>query len=109
MNAFDQARKKYEKNKERRERVPQDKPEVVETAPAEPLYIEPFGPLPPKQRGSDGLIRVTVELPDRDFTFTLRKRGIASNVQKSKLNENEFKRAITAGLVPLLGGVDELS
>jgi len=107
MNAIEQARHKYFKNLERRQRnaAPQGKADeqlpVEETVPvvAAPVLNE---------KSPDGFITVTVELPDRQFSFVLRKRNVLSNVQKVYMNRDAIKRAVRNGLEPLLGGMDEL-
>ena len=113
MDAFEKARQKYEKNKRNNDkyRVPVSLMEAPPN-PIEPeVKVEKVEQIPallvPKEKTkSDAVIKVTVELPNGSFAFSLKKRSILSNVPAAKLNANEFRNAIVRGLEPLCGRVE---
>jgi hypothetical protein len=99
MNAFEQAKRRHEKNLERRNRMVQTQVlEVVE--PAEPVEMSK------EKSKTDAVISVVVSLPSGDLVFSLQKRNVMGNIHPSRLNVNEFKNAMIRGLEPLLGRVE---
>ena len=107
MDAIEQAHRRYERNKANRERVAAKKELMAETAVVETIPVQKIPVLlVPKEKDQDGYIEVMVRLPNREFSFTLRKRGILSNMNPSKATPAEFAKAVKAGLIPLLGATE---
>jgi hypothetical protein len=105
MDAFEAARLKHAKNKERFARSAASK--VVEAAQAapEPVVVET-----PKEKAisKDGFIQVVVTLPTGEFSMTFRKRNVMENVSRSQMNKVQIQNAIAKGLEPLMGRVEAL-
>jgi hypothetical protein len=99
MDAFEAARLKYAKNRERKERT-----EAVEIAK------DPEAPKKKAERIDSGVatIEVVVTLPDAEHRYTFVKLAVYQNAIRSKLTRNEIRNRILEGLRPLLGGVKEL-
>lgn len=94
MDAFEKARHVYNRNRDARDRSAARK----EDAPIDHVDHEP-----PKQRATDAVISVTVNLPDKSYYFQLTKQAVYSNAIPTKLTQVGFMNGIRDGLKPLLG------
>ncbi len=103
MDQFEAARLRHEKKLAK-----QLEPKTVQFIPIPELRPEPQVPalLVHKEKSQDGIIEVKVTLPNREFSFSLKKRGVLSNMNPSRATPEEFAKAIKTGLVPLLGATE---
>jgi hypothetical protein len=97
MNEFERAMAKTEKREHRK---------TLTLPKASEINTGVIASAVPKEKAfKDAIIEVLVVLPGREFCFTLVKTNVLSNVNPSKMNEAEFRKAIVQGLAPLLGNV----
>lgn len=100
MDQFEAARLKHAKNHERNQKylasldVPAPLPQAEAAVPVVPSEKAP---------SRNCIIRVTVELPDGEFSFMLVKSAVYQNVNRGRMNASELKRGIQNGLRPLMG------
>jgi hypothetical protein len=99
MDAFEQARHKYEKNKRSMERSAERKLSAEQPAQLPVLLV------PKESISKDCVIEVKVKLPGREFTFSLVKPSVMANMSPGRVSLDEFRNAIVSGLEPLMGRV----
>lgn len=109
MDAFELARRKYERN-----RLSQGRPLPKAEIEPEPVQVETVQAVKvpkveAKPDAKDAVIDVSVTLPTGRFALRFTKADVLRNVQyPAKLNKNEFKNRLMEGLKPLLGAVNDV-
>ncbi len=107
MNEFERARDTYAKNRRQNEKylphlygLP---PRTVEVAPAPtpPVSIE----ISKEKMSTDAVFQIKVTLPDREINMTITKPNIYANIPKARVTEAEIRKALSQGLIAMLGAV----
>lgn len=101
MNAIEQALHRTAKRQEREARK-------TLTLPAKeiPALVKPPVEVP-KAKSHDGVIDITVTMPNGSFSFKFVKINAVGNIPASRQTKEEFRRMFINGFIPLLGTVSE--
>lgn len=97
MNEFERALERTEKRQQRKMLAKAF--EEPKQAPVEPQVI----PVPKEKRPSlDAVINISVSLPYAQFDFSFTKANVMG---MKRLSKNDFYKAISEGLKPILGNL----
>lgn len=106
MDQFEAARLKTAQREARKARYDVTEPRVEIVNPDWVCKVEVEPQIIKEKPKKHGVFTVNVSLPNGDFSFTITKTNIFSNISPSRLTAAEIKKYMIEGLKPLLGGLD---